>query len=330
MRGYLSSLIMQRLSQDLDIFGEKNQNIDLYAGTSTGGLIALGLAYGKDIRSVVELYRENGAHIFKPLPVQARCLLSLSQTVRDSTASIAALWQVLFDDIGDPSVRTVIEKYIPGDPSLESLLSKVMVTTFQLAASLDAGISWNPLVIDNLEGSAGASTKLYDAALSTSAAPVYFPPYHHPEFGWCGDGGLFANNPAPQAVARIIETGVPISNISLLSIGTGFTSASLSVVKSERLCYGLNNWVSLEQSGPTPPFPLLNGIMDGVSATNDYLCSQLLGGRYMRINPVLPKAVSLDDYSPATMRMFDDTASGLFKSPEWSKVKNWVQATFHK
>lgn len=96
-----------------------------------------------------------------------------------------------------------------------------MVTTLQLAASLATGTPWNLLIIDNLQ------KFLYDAALSTSAAPVYFPPYHHPAFGWCSAGGLFANNPAPQAVALAIETGIAISDISLLSIGTGFTNSSL-------------------------------------------------------------------------------------------------------
>src|ERR1700710_245956 len=73
MRGYLSSLIMQRLSQELNIFGANNSGIDLYAGTSTGGLIALGLAFGKSIDSVVSLYENDGAEIFNPLPPQPLC-----------------------------------------------------------------------------------------------------------------------------------------------------------------------------------------------------------------------------------------------------------------
>ena len=71
----------------------------------------------------------------------------------------------------------------------------------------------SPLVIDNFENSPGASTYLYDAALSTSAAPVYFPPYQHPQFGWCSDGGLFANNPAALAIGRVIEAGESLSDI---------------------------------------------------------------------------------------------------------------------
>jgi hypothetical protein len=48
----------------------------------------------------------------------------------------------------------------------------------------------------------------------------------------------------------------------------------------------------------------------------------------LRINPVLPKSVALDDYSPATLQMFEDTATALFASTEWSTVKTWVTQNF--
>ncbi len=327
MRGYLSSLIMQRLNQDMSIFGEGNGAIDLYAGTSTGGLIALGLAAGNSIDSVVQLYETNGANIFAPLGVESPCVQSLPKILQ-GYKSVTELYQVQFDDIGSPSVRDVIENFIPGDPVLSSLSNKVMVTTFQLAATTAAGTSWNPLIIDNLEGSPGASTKLYDAALSTSAAPIYFPPYQHPVFGWCSDGGLFANNPAPQAVARAVQAGVPFSDVAVLSIGTGMSNASMAIDGSRRLCYGVNKWASLTASGTTPKLPLFNGIMDGVASTNDYLCGQLLGSNYLRINPVLTSAVSLDDYSPATMKMFQTVAETLFNSEEWNTITKWVASNF--
>ena len=41
MRGYLSSLILQQLNRQFGILGAGNKNINLYAGTSTGGLISL-------------------------------------------------------------------------------------------------------------------------------------------------------------------------------------------------------------------------------------------------------------------------------------------------
>ena len=229
----------------------------------------------------------------------------------------------------------MLKAFVPGNPQLSSLPNKVMVATFQLDGSGTTPGSWSPLVIDNFENSPGASSYLYDAALSTSAAPVYFPPYQHPQFGWCSDGGLFANNPAALAIGRVIEEGESLSDIVMLSIGTGITAASLPVPEDKRLCFGLRYWAWLSQSGPTPPFPVLNAMMDGVSASSDSLCSSLLGGssnggRYMRANPALPYAVALNDYSPATMGMFEDVATKYFASDEWKKIEAWVESTFKK
>ena len=326
IRGYLSSLILQKLDQQFQIFGAGNGNIGLYAGTSTGGLISLGLASGRSIDSIVSLYQTNGANIFSPLDFQPGCLVPRPEEVQGTWADVMELTQVLYDDIGDPSLESVMQGFIPGNPSLNSLPNKVMVTTLQLAASLATGTSWNPLIIHNLNNS--ADTFVYDAALSTAAAPVYFPPYNHPTYGWCSDGGLFANNPSPQAVALAIQNGVALTNISMLSIGTGLTNESLPMDSSNRLCTGLKTWAWFEQSGPTPPFPLLNAIMDGVSSSNDYTSSQLLGGRYLRVNPVLPNPIALDDYSPEALSSMELAAETLFASPQWTQIGNWVRANF--
>ena len=344
IRGYLSSLLLQRLNRDLGIFGDNNQNIDFYAGTSTGGLIALALAYGKSIDAVVNLYATEGAQIFNPLEIQLGCFvsqlenLSLPEAVKLEAGTfqdVKEIWQVLYDDIGNPSLRTVLESFVPGNPLLSALTSKVMVATFQLSAPQTNPPSWGPLVIDNLPDSQGGSTHLYDAALSTSAAPVYFPPYQHPQFGWCSDGGLFANNPAALAIGRAIDQGQSLSDIVLLSIGTGITTASLPVSDSGRLCFGLTRWVWFETSGPTPAFPLLNSMMDGVSAANDYLGRQLLGdgnngGRYMRANPVLPYPIALDDYSPAALKMLEQAAEAYFASPDWKAIEQWIKTEYHR
>ncbi|MGJ5813440.1 patatin-like phospholipase family protein [Paludibaculum fermentans] len=343
MRGYLSSLILQRLNSECGILGEANGNVDLYAGTSTGGLIALGLAQGKSIDDVVTLYQNAGAQIFSPLGVQLTCAGAVAgctspiqnDPANGDTASAKELFQALFDNIGDPSLLSVLEAFIPEDPVLSSLPSKVMVATFQLADPAANPAIWSPLVIDNFDGSAGANTRLFDAALATSAAPVYFPPYCHPQFGWCSDGGLFANNPAALAVSLAIQQGRSLSNIAVLSIGTGKTSANIVPTLSDRLCFGVNRWASLKGHDSTPTFPLLNAMMDGVSDSTHALCSQLLGGggpngRYMRLNPALPASVALDDYSPETMQMFEQTAEAYFDSPDWAQVVQWAKSTFVK
>jgi uncharacterized protein len=339
MRGYLSSLVMQKLHHDLDMFGPNNGKIDLYAGTSTGGLIALGLAHGKSIDQVVDLYKSCGPQVFSPLKIQPRCLFSAVDRLAAEVLTAAdvdgarALWQVLFDNIGTPSLRTVAEAFIPNNPLLSSLGNKVMVATFQLAAPQLSPTSWNPLVIDNFPGSPGADTHVYDAALSTTAGPIYFPPYHHPQFGWCVDGGLFANNPSMLAVGRAIDAGVSLSDIVVLSIGTGVTPAALPVTTANRLCLGPRHWADFAPNAPAPAFPLLHALMDGASRSTDHLCGRLLDGghpqtRYMRANPPLPKAVPFDDYSPATLQMLEQAAESYYATAEWTAIENWVKTTF--
>src|SRR5579862_367077 len=131
IRGYLSSLLLKRLNDDLGIFGTNNQNIDLYAGTSTGGLIALALAQGKTIDSIVELYATKAADIFNPLGLQWSCLAP-EYAVKEGLGEAfftdpKELWQVLFDNTGDPSLLTVLQGFVPGNPVLNTLPNKAMV-----------------------------------------------------------------------------------------------------------------------------------------------------------------------------------------------------------
>src|SRR5271155_2854336 len=135
IRGYLSSLLLQRLNEELDILGlngigPNKPKIDLYAGTSTGGLIALALAQGKSIESIVDLYANQAADIFHSLNLQIKCLFpapgdfairDIEKAIEADISGLRELWQVLYDDIGKPSLRTVIESFIPGDPLVSSV-----------------------------------------------------------------------------------------------------------------------------------------------------------------------------------------------------------------
>jgi hypothetical protein len=58
-----------------------------------------------------------------------------------------------------------------------------------------------PITISNPPNDPSSATMRLDAALNTSAAPTYFPRYQHPTFGYCIDGGVFANNPGLVALA---------------------------------------------------------------------------------------------------------------------------------
>ena len=62
IKGLYSAALLARLEEKS---GEKAGDcFDLIAGTSTGGLIALGLASGKEAKDLVELYEKFGKSIF--------------------------------------------------------------------------------------------------------------------------------------------------------------------------------------------------------------------------------------------------------------------------
>ncbi len=62
IRGLITAILLERLEQARPGFLAM---IDLFAGTSTGGLLALGLASGKTPTQARELYEVYGKAVFK-------------------------------------------------------------------------------------------------------------------------------------------------------------------------------------------------------------------------------------------------------------------------
>jgi patatin-like phospholipase/acyl hydrolase len=62
--GLIPAILLERLDNDKDLPGFLD-SVDLFAGTSTGGLIALGLAYGLSPTKLKELYTKQGEKIFQ-------------------------------------------------------------------------------------------------------------------------------------------------------------------------------------------------------------------------------------------------------------------------
>src|ERR1041385_6823141 len=60
IRGLVTLAILKRLEGQVPTI---IKNADLLAGTSTGGIIALGLAAGKSVDEMISLYQDNGKEI---------------------------------------------------------------------------------------------------------------------------------------------------------------------------------------------------------------------------------------------------------------------------
>jgi hypothetical protein len=347
IRGLITALLLKQLSSDF------LSQAYLFAGTSTGGIIALGLASGVPVSQMVDLYETKGADIFKPSPCRSELPSGappdLNKLVELARKSGQESWEAfLAEIIGDivcvaytnSGLRSTLENVLgaKANQTLGALKGHVAVTTFQL--SVNSG-PWAPLTPHNIAGidnNPTLDTTVIDAAMSTSAAPTYFPPYKHPKFGFCVDGGLVANNPSTLEVTTLIQSGVPVESIWMLSLGTGNTVNSIPAPIAEALVdfsvFGPLAWLFPWATGIpdvyyTPAVPLLSAFFDGASAIDSYQSSQLLGPRrYKRAEVPLKGAVALDDFSPKGIKLMEDSVTDYLKSKEWQDILGWIRDNF--
>ena len=180
VRGVFAAALLERVAE---IDPQTLARVDLCAGTSTGGLIALGIADRMPPEAIVALFAENGGKIFS-----ARFLKSL----RDLNGFVGAEYRHHY-------LKDLVEATF-GERTLADLPGKVLIPAFALDSGDSNGRprSWVPKIFHNLEGSDTAGEKIVDVALRTSAAPMYFPSYQ----GHI-DGGVIANNPSLVALTSV-------------------------------------------------------------------------------------------------------------------------------
>ncbi len=265
IRGIVSVVLMQRLAAERGLAGWL-ERARLVAGTSTGGLLALGIANGVDLATLRDLYETRGAAIFDDSWIDdLRDLGRIAGAEYDSRGLARELRRIF------------------GQTTLADLRRRVLVPAFDLdneARDLSRR-TWKPKLFHNFPGPDSDGDLLaWKVGLYTSAAPTYFPSAD----GFV-DGGVFANNPSMCAVAqtqdRRAKAGrAPIGEIVLLSIGTGM---SLVYIEGQKHDWGYARWAK----------PLVSLILDGVSGIADYQCRQLLGSRYHRLAPVFGPGTSL-------------------------------------
>jgi len=291
IRGVLTATLLERLEEARPGFLAK---IDLFAGTSTGGIMALGLAAGLTPAQCRQLYELRGEYIFSnPL---TRAVRDLGNVV-GAKYNNANLKQALTDQFGDKT--------------LNNLPRKVLISSFAVDSSSNSPIAvrnWKPKFFHNYPGpDSDGQERLVDVALRTSAAPTYFPMYQ--EFV---DGGVAVNNPSMCALAQALNPGLggqKIDDIRLISVGTGQHPKYLEQCDV--------NWGILEWAPH-----LVDLLMEGSNGLGDYQCRQVLGGNYCRVNPVLPEVIGLDDVS--RVRQLRDIAA----TADISGAIDWARNTF--
>lgn len=258
IRGALTVTLLKRL---LESCPELIKRCHMFAGTSTGSFIALGLAYGLSVDRLVQLYSpETGRYIFTPR------YLELIRPKYDNH-----------------HLKEVLLSVFPEDLCLRDLERYVVIPAFRITGN-ESG-RWAPVFFNNFPGSDTLDVHVVDAALASSAAPVYFPSY----YGYI-DGGVVANNPGTAAVTIARDAGGQnVDDICMLSLGTG---DSPNQITADTTTWGAIEWALY----PGPSFPILTVLLDGVVEVDTRFSRRLLGKKYFRLNPEITDSVPLDAY----------------------------------
>ncbi|SCH18713.1 MULTISPECIES: patatin-like phospholipase family protein [unclassified Romboutsia] len=257
LRGLLSISLFERIQRE---FPDTLKRTDMIGGTSTGSLIALGLAYGLSPREVRNMYSdENVKYIFDK---------SYSEMLRPK-----------YDN---KHLRDVLRKVFPEKLKLKDLKKLVVIPSLYIGNETS---EWKPIFYNNLPDSPTENARVIDVAMCSSAAPVFFPTYD------CHiDGGIVASDPSLATIVYALDQklGKKPENIRLLSIGTGYLYNS---IKHDTTGWGAIDWVISKE----PYFPIISVTLEGNSQTSQLFSSMLLDENYHRLNPRMNKDIGMDD-----------------------------------
>ncbi|GGK12022.1 patatin [Caldalkalibacillus thermarum] len=262
IRGVFPAQILNRLEERYQqpIY----KSFDLIVGTSTGAIIAAAVAAGQKMDVIVDWYRYWGPKVFK----------QRSLGVLKSFYHHHLLKKVLQDVFG------------------QRHLAEVSVPLVIPAVNLQVGDVH--LFKSHTNPRESGKIKLWEAVLSSCAAPLYFPPYQVNDDLLMADGGLWANNPSFVALIEALNVfGQQVEEVNILSLGTG--KQKITFDPGGKPGWGLSQWIQLKWR----PFRITPKLIDlALHVTSEsitYQCQMLLGRRMLRLNQELGKEIPIDD-----------------------------------
>ncbi|MHC0044212.1 patatin-like phospholipase family protein [Vibrio campbellii] len=259
--------------------------VDFYAGTSTGSIIALALSTTNlSMRDINNLYSlQNAKKIF----TENKGIFEFDG-LNSPKYEASGKSQVLKQNFGIAKISDV-----PKD-------KHILAVTYEVSTR-------KPVVIKSTSKEF-LSLKSYEVADASSAAPTYFPTKELKDL-WLVDGGVTANNPTMCAIAEAkrVWTNTSISDLRVLSVGTGYRTRKINGRSSQK--WGAIGWFSK------------GDILDALSDEKvvAYQARTLLDeGKYIRVNADMRKQPGLS--SPPDDAM-DDISKGnitkLRKMGDW-------------
>jgi patatin-like phospholipase/acyl hydrolase len=283
IRGIIPAMVLAALEEGT---GKRICRLfDLICGTSTGGILALGLTKPDPQKPAEPQYRAED--LLKIYEDKGQTIFS-----RDIWHKIHSVWNLAEEKYTCEGIEEVLLEYF-GDALLSQALADLVIPSYEIEKRdcfffKSRKAKDTPVTHDYL---------MRQVARATSAAPTYFEPCRlangNGKAYWALiDGGVFANNPAMCGFAEALSIYGPDQDYLVVSLGTGQLTRPLPYDQAKD--WGLAGWAQ----------NILSVIFDGVQDTVDYQLQQLLPiadgqkRRYFRFQVTLD--LGMDDMDDAS------------------------------
>lgn len=196
IKGLFSAAVLAAIEEDLGI--NIVDHFDLITGTSTGGIIALGLGLGMRPREIVEFYLAKGPQIFP------------------RWYGLKWLQHLISHKFSQKPLTQALKGYFK-DKRLADSKKRLVIPSYNLGAD-DVYLFKTP---HHERLRRDYKVPMWKVALATSAAPTYFPPCQEIDSIRLIDGGVWANNPTMIGIVEAVSMlSVQLKAISIFSLGT--------------------------------------------------------------------------------------------------------------
>jgi len=345
-RGMIPAVILKEIERRSG--KQISQLFDRICGTSTGAILACGLAAPQSAgsstpmfhaREIVEIYRTLGATIFSRGSFNSTVLDPMDELLGRSVSWLALhageaidtakdVWNRLTHPLHDVyKLAYTLHGYL-GDLKMKDALTELFVYAYDIG-------SRTPEILGSVQSSIPGARpytnfRMYQAATASSAAVPFFAPYTV----WA--------NPNPPLIVPMPPPGTTIyppvvgtgNNYELVDGGNGGlgnptllatleeTQASAGLAKivlslgtghfSQPVSPAANNWGFVQWIGDGGE--LLNSVFDGVADATDMAMRQILekNTSYFRWQPSIPESLAfLDEGSAEDMGALEDVAQAF-------------------
>ncbi len=293
-----------------------NEYFDLICGTSTGGIIAIGLALGMSALEIHRLYEDNATKIFGS----------------PNTGFIRRFKQFFFPKHSRKNLSNILQNAFrnysdDADTRLGHAKTRLCIPSFN--ASIGNTVVFK--TAHHKDYVRDYQIPAYQVALATSAAPTYFTPYEINYFRKkttekinlvnMVDGGIFANNPALIGLTEAMALGHKIEDIKVLSIGTGSTTVTFPKQK-QNYSSGATGWIN-----PLAGVPIIEIMMQSQASMTENIMKVLAQGVhhdkaqnffYLRFQEKFneKEKIALDDTSSDKINLMNQKGINLFDNAD--------------